>query len=381
MDDDFEAAASIASMATPVAATEGRGKARASCKAGAPPKMKKELTSEEGAVESAKRKGRRHAQDPRGEAAAAAAQQEDTNAWVKDATMVALLYLGVNPSQHRLVNTIVDAAAANTGSSTYPRMMLQESPHASCTQPIPGFHVYLQGSCFFEECSPEVSIVAPSRPAPATIDLNAAPVEDVSSSEGMRKSQREMRADMLTDAHNPFDEMPAAVDDDTVNRFLENMIFEGVSSFGGIQEAVQDHGDSEKARPRGKTNSKKEDRRDAASIAFLEKVEGMISKKDLREEKRRQEKEEQMHAFMEIQRRRLEMDAERQAKILELEEAKQAKMLEIEATNARTKAKEVAIASMKTGGKIMKVDLNIVSPRKRLWSGKMQAEMLKFDQL
>ncbi|KAE8772772.1 Phospholipid-transporting ATPase 1 [Hordeum vulgare] len=105
------------------------------------------------------------------------------------------------------------------------------------------------------------------------------------------------------------------------------------------KEVVQDQGDGEKARPEGNTNSKKEDKRDAASIALLEKVEGMISKKYLREEKRRQEKLEKMHAFMEIQRRRLEMDAERQARMLELEEAKQAKMLEIEATNAKTKAK------------------------------------------
>lgn len=75
------------------------------------------------------------------------------------------------------------------------------------------------------------------------------------------------------------------------------------------------------------------------------------------------------------------MDAERQAKMLELEGAKQTKMLEIEATNVRIKAKKVALASMKTGVEIMKVDLNTVSPRKRLWFEKMQAEMLKFDQL
>ncbi|KAE8772753.1 Eyes absent-like protein 4 [Hordeum vulgare] len=329
-----------------------------------------------------------------------------------------------------------------------------------------------------------------------------------------------MPADMLIAARNLFGEMPATVDDDTVNRFLENMIFEGgalvaaaydpdetqsqdgrapftqttndthdafmqdqvvldgfpldhefpedyglqkedddmdidveplfeeelanqtatgvkpkhkskrtkaytlaedkllcVPSFEGIQvsarwqsllshplldhhqqagevqgaicrpmdawgkEVVEDHGDGEKAQPRGETNSRKEDKWDAKSIALLEKVEGMISKKDLRKEKRRQEKEEQMHAFMEIQRRRLEMDAERQAKMLELEEAKQAKMLEIEATNAKTKAKEVAIANMKMGVKIMKVDLNTVSPIKRLWFEKKRAKMLKFDQL
>ncbi|KAE8820701.1 Phospholipid-transporting ATPase 1 [Hordeum vulgare] len=149
----------------------------------------------------------------------------------------------------------------------------------------------------------------------------------------------------------------------------------------GGKEAVEDHGDGKKARRQGKTNSKKEDKRDAASIALLEKVEDMISKKDLRKEKRRQEKDEQMNAFMEIQRRKLEMDAERQAKMLELEEAKQAKMFEIEATNAKTKAKEVALASMKTDMKIMKVDLNTVSSKKRLWFEKMVTEMLKFDQL
>ncbi|KAE8768888.1 Lectin-domain containing receptor kinase A4.3 [Hordeum vulgare] len=406
-------------------------------------------------------------------------------------------------------------------------MVLPESLRASCAHPIPGFHVYPQGNLFSGECSLEVSMVAPSMPAPVTIDLNAAPVAGGSSSGGMRRRQREMPTDMLTDAQDMFDGMPVAVDDDTINHFLENMIFKDqigldgfpldhefpedygpeevdddmdidgeplfedelanqtdvgakpkhkskrtkaympvddkllceywrdiaqdpkigaerkwsalwtrvhrefyerkksppyqmqskhgwmslskrwrviqkecnkscatyesikarhVSDLGmqdmvfqaleafkvqhdgkafhlahcwtiingeekfkaqyaallahGGKEVVQDHGDGEKARPRGKTNSK-EDRRDAASIALLEKVEGMISKKDLREEKRRQEKEEQMHAFMEIQRRRLEMDAERQAKMLELKEAKQAKMLEIETTNARIKAKEV----------------------------------------
>jgi len=33
---------------------------------------------------------------------------------------------------------------------------------------------------------------------------------------------------------------------------------------------------------------------------------------------------------------------------------------------------------MMTGVKIMKVDLNTVSPRKRLWFEKMQANVLKF---
>ncbi|KAE8814448.1 Phospholipid-transporting ATPase 1 [Hordeum vulgare] len=67
---------------------------------------------------------------------------------------------------------------------------------------------------------------------------------------------------------------------------------------------------SEKPRPRGKTNSKKEDKWDAVSIALIATVKGMMTKKDSREEKRRQDKEEKMNVFMEIQRRRLEMEVE-----------------------------------------------------------------------
>ncbi|KAE8770311.1 Protein UXT-like protein [Hordeum vulgare] len=66
------------------------------------------------------------------------------------------------------------------------------------------------------------------------------------------------------------------------------------------------------------------------------------------------------------------MEAEKQARMLEMEAEKQAKMLEIETANAKTKAKEVALASMMTGMEIMKVDLNTVSPRKTRFE-KMQA--------
>ena len=135
----------------------------------------------------------------------------------------------------------------------------------------------------------------------------------------------------------------------------------------GGKKALEDVGEGEPARPRGKTNSEKEDKRDAASIVLIATVKGMMTKKDSREEEHPRFKAEQMDAFMEIQRRRLEMDAEKQPKMFELEAEKQAKMLEIEAANAKTKAKEVALMSMMTGVEIMKVDLNIVSPRKRPW--------------
>ncbi|KAE8802124.1 Phospholipid-transporting ATPase 1 [Hordeum vulgare] len=88
-------------------------------------------------------------------------------------------------------------------------------------------------------------------------------------------------------------------------------------------------------------------------------VKGMMTMKDSRKEKRQQDKEEQMNAFMELQRWRLEMEAKKQDKTLEMEVEKQAKMLEIKAANAKSNVKEVALASML---EIMKVDLNTVTP-------------------
>ncbi|XBJ25575.1 hypothetical protein VPH35_003198 [Triticum aestivum] len=448
-------------------------------------------------------------------------------------------------------------------------MVMPDSPRASACNPVPGFHVYPQASRLSGECSPDVSVVAPSTPAPTPIDLNAIPVVGGSSFGGARKRTRQTPAGGLPDARNLFEEMPSVVDED----YMQHLIFEGgapgagydpeetqsqdgrgaftpaagydpvqaafmrdqvgvdldgfpldhefpddygleekdecdieveplfdelanqaagpkpkckskhtkaytaaedkllcecwrdigqdpktgaeqkhstfwtgvhhefherkkfppyhfvktrpVSGIGvqdmafqaleafkvqhngkcfnlshcyrvikdeekfkaqyaalkarGGKGAVEDVGEGEPARPRGKTNSKKEDKRDAATNALIASVDGMMNKKDSREEECRRFKEEQMSAFMEIQRRRLELHAEKQAKMFELEAEKQAKMLEIEAANAKTKAKEVALASMMTGVEIMKVDLNALSPRKRPWFEKMQADMLKFQ--
>ena len=75
----------------------------------------------------------------------------------------------------------------------------------------------------------------------------------------------------------------------------------------GGKKAVEDVGEGEPARPRGKTNSKKKDKRDAVTNALIATVDGMINKKDSREEEHRRFKAEQMGAFMEIQRRRLDL--------------------------------------------------------------------------
>ncbi|KAE8770060.1 DNA repair protein rhp54 [Hordeum vulgare] len=128
--------------------------------------------------------------------------------------------LGLNPNQHGPVNA--DVAAASTGSSAFPRMVLPDSPRASACTPMPDFYVYPHASRLSGECSSEVSVVAPSTPAPTPIDLNATPVAGGSSSGGARKRVWPM-------ARNLFDEMPAAGDED----YMQNLIFEGGAPAAG----------------------------------------------------------------------------------------------------------------------------------------------------
>ncbi|KAE8806825.1 hypothetical protein D1007_16913 [Hordeum vulgare] len=137
---DLDAADDLASLASP-----NKGKPLASWKAAAP-KSKKVLTAKQRAKESAKRKDRRHATGARDEAiAAAAAQQQVTNARVVTATREALCMLGLNLSQHGLANAVM-AVAVSTSSSAFPRPLLPDSPRASACNPVPGFHVYPQAS-------------------------------------------------------------------------------------------------------------------------------------------------------------------------------------------------------------------------------------------
>ncbi|XBI24408.1 hypothetical protein VPH35_049515 [Triticum aestivum] len=437
IDLDLDAAAGLASLASSGAvAPSGKGKPCAPRKTAAAAKPKKVLTPEQRARESAKRKGRRHAADARDEAAAqaaavAAAQQEFTNAPVAAATREALYMLGVNHSQHGLVQAAV--AAASTGSSAFPRMVMPDSPRASACNPVPGSHVYPQASRISGECSPRASAcnpVTPSTPAPAPIDLNATPVVGGLSSGSTRKCARQAPAGGLPDDRNLFEEMSSAVDED----YMQHLIFEGgvpgtgydleetqsqdgrgaftpaagydpdqaafmrdqvgidldgfpldheFSDDYGLEEedecdieveplfedelanqppvlsrsarastrrhfklwrrhsrfntmasastssiaigssrtkrssrhnmpqyaalkarggkgTMEDVGEGEPARPRGKTNSKKEDKRDAATNALIASVDDMMNKKDSREKERRRFKAEQMDAFMKI---------------------------------------------------------------------------------
>ncbi|KAE8795518.1 hypothetical protein D1007_29605 [Hordeum vulgare] len=122
--DDLDDAISLASLASSsiAIAPSDKGKPCTPRKTATAHKKKKKLMPEEWARESAKRKGRRHETDAWDKAVATVVHQEDNAARVAVATREALVYLGLNPSQHRLVNAA--AASASTGSSAFPRMAL-----------------------------------------------------------------------------------------------------------------------------------------------------------------------------------------------------------------------------------------------------------------
>ncbi|XP_020166355.1 uncharacterized protein [Aegilops tauschii subsp. strangulata] len=141
-------------------------------------------------------------------------------------------------------------------------------------------------------------------------------------------------------------------------------------------------------RPSGKTNSKVDDIRDASSMALHETLHGMMSQKDVRDEKKQQSKDEQMEQYLELQRKKLEMEEAAKKRKIDMEEASRQKQLDIEAanvtakqrqldieaTNAATKAKEVPLLSMS-------MDLTNMSEKMRSWFEARQKEMFDADGL
>ena len=73
----------------------------------------------------------------------------------------------------------------------------------------------------------------------------------------------------------------------------------------GGPATVAEDSEGEK-RPRGKTNSKLDEKRHAATFALQETLQGFMTQKEAREGRKRQEKEEQMKAYIEIQNKNVE---------------------------------------------------------------------------
>ncbi|EMS49122.1 Subtilisin-like protease [Triticum urartu] len=104
---------------------------------------------------------------------------------------------------------------------------------------------------------------------------------------------------------------------------------------GGDGEALK--------RPRGKTNSKVDDIRDASSMALHETLHAMMSQKDVRDEKKRQSKDEQMKQYLELQRKKLEMKEAAKKRKIDMEEASRQRQLDIEAANVTARQRQLDI--------------------------------------
>ena len=112
-----------------------------------------------------------------------------------------------------------------------------------------------------------------------------------------------------------------------------------------------------------------DDKHDAVTLALEEIMKGLMNQKEAREEWKRQEKEEQMNTYIEIQKKKLE-----------IKENIQKKKVEIEASIAKTKANEVKLVWILKEVEIMTVDSSNVSPRKGAWFKKKQKEMPEIDE-
>ena len=116
-------------------------------------------------------------------------------------------------------------------------------------------------------------------------------------------------------------------------------------------------------RPRGKTSSKMEAKRDARTLALQETLNGFISQKDKaieekeREERKRREREENTKNFFDLQKKKIEIDE----------------------TNARSRAMEAEQALLAEESRIMMDDLNNMTPSKRACHEKKQKLFMERD--
>ena len=129
---------------------------------------------------------------------------------------------------------------------------------------------------------------------------------------------------------------------------LHNALKKGVAVPGGVPPMATGHaGDGTTSeRPRGRTNSKLDLKRDATTIALQETLKGFITqkdktsdKKDERDEKKRREREELTKNYFLVQTKKLEIEEEK-AKTRAMEAATRA----MEAENKR-KEVELALAA------------------------------------
>ncbi|XBI93751.1 hypothetical protein VPH35_030525 [Triticum aestivum] len=259
--------------------------------------------------------------------------------------------------------------------------------------------------------SPDVNVIASSTPRPsAVIDLNVTPGSSSGGRPSVEMHRKQARPSFTGTMPSPrvlFDGMPtptAPVDDPYYDQFMEEVIYEGGHAPTFDPEETQ----SQDGRGQFTADEEADDRADYDHGDSWHEdddiyVEGdgdeEESNDDVRDEKKRQSKDEQMKQYLELQTKKLEMEEAAKRRKLEMEEAARQRQLDmeeaarqrqldieaenvkarqrqldIEATNAATKAKEVALA-------IMSVDLSKMSEKTRAWFEARQKEMLDADGL
>ena len=161
---------------------------------------------------------------------------------------------------------------------------------------------------------------------------------------------------------------------------LHSALKKGVAVPGGVPPmATGQAGDATTSeRPRGRTNSKLDLKRDATTIALQETLKGFITqkdktseKKDERDEKKRREREEVTKAYFLVQTKKLEIEEEN-AKTRAMEAATRA-------MEADTKRKEVELALAAQEAQIMAMDLSCFTPRKKAYYEKKQQQYMESE--
>ncbi|XBI89013.1 hypothetical protein VPH35_026899 [Triticum aestivum] len=190
----------------------------------------------------------------------------------------------------------------------------------------------------------------------------------------------------MSSPHVLFGEMPTpppTVEDPFYNQFMENVIYEGrgeTFQMGGHGDAF----DPEEAQSQDDCSQyitdedfEADDHGDSwheDDDIYCEDFARHDVSKGSEGEKKRQGKEQQMKQYMELQTKKFEMEDAAKKRKIDMEEAPRQRQLDIEATNAATKAKEVAQA-------IMSVDLSKMREKTRSWFEARQKEMFDADDL
>jgi hypothetical protein len=157
----------------------------------------------------------------------------------------------------------------------------------------------------------------------------------------------------------------------------------GVDKGEGTTEKEKD------GRPRGKNNSKAEQKRDATTLALQETLSGFLSQKDKtcdkreeRREKERLEREAASKLYFELQKKRLDIEEENartraaEVEIRGKEAEARTKEADVKAREVELKAKDLELALRAEEARIMDMDISTFTPRKKAYYEKKQRQYM-----